>query len=70
LKGRGKSGALVEYPGRDFTGTKMNQGSEIFFSWRIYLVGRRLYQLAVITNKAEANSPDVSKFLTSFQLTN
>ena len=70
LKGRAKSGALVEYPGRDFTGTKMNQGSEIFFSWRIYLVGRRLYQLAIITNKADANSPDVSKFLTSFQLTN
>ena len=53
LKGRAKSGALVEYPGRDFTGTKMNQGSEIFFGWRIYLVGRRLYQLAVIINKAD-----------------
>src|SRR5882672_5376844 len=72
LKGRAISGAApVEYPGREFTGKKMQDGgSEIFFSWRVYLVGRRLYPLAVVTNKANAASPDVAKFLTSFQLTN
>jgi len=69
LKGRANSGAATEFPGREFTAKKMYKGSENVFSWRIYLVGRRLYQLAVVTNKADANSPDVSKYLTSFQLT-
>jgi hypothetical protein len=71
LKGSAKNDAtLVEYPGREFTGKKMHEGSEIFYSWKVYLVGRRLYQLAALTNKANATSPDVSKFLTSFQLAN
>ena len=71
LKGRADTGAaIVEYPGREFTGKKMHEGSEIFYSWKVYLVGRRLYQLAVLTNKANATSPDVSTFLTSFQLAN
>jgi hypothetical protein len=70
LTGRANSGAaLIDYPGREFTGRKIHEGSEVVFSWRIYLVGRRLYQLAAITNKADATSPDVPKFLTSFQLT-
>ena len=71
LKGRASSGApLIEYPGREFTGNKIQDGSEIYYSWKVYLVGRRLYQLAAITNKANATSPDISKFLTSFQVTN
>jgi hypothetical protein len=71
LKGRANAGtALVDYPGREFTGKKMHEGSEIYFSWKVYLVGRRLYQLAALTNKADATSPDVQKFLTSFQLAN
>lgn len=71
LKGSANTGATpVEYPGREFTGKKIHEGSEIFYSWKVYLVGRRLYQLAALTNKANATSPDVSKFLTSFQLAN
>lgn len=64
------SGATIEYPGREFSGKKIKEGSEIYFSWKVYLVGRRLYQLAVITSKADVTSPDVQKFLTSFQLAN
>jgi hypothetical protein len=70
LRGRANSdAALIDYPGREFTGKKIIEGSEVFFRWRIYLVGRRLYQLAAITDKADATSLDVPKFLTSFQLT-
>jgi len=70
LKGRANSGATpIDYPGREFTAKKIVEGSEVIFSWKIYLVGRRLYQLAAVTNKADATSPDVAKFLTSFQVT-
>jgi hypothetical protein len=71
LKGRAKSTApLIDYPGREFVATKTLQGAEVVYNWRLYLVGRRLYQLAVVTKKADATSPDVQKFLTSFQVTN
>lgn len=71
LKGRASAGAAVlEYPGREFAAKKTGQDSEVVYNWRVYLVGRRLYQLAAVTNKADAASPDVPKFLTSFQLSN
>lgn len=59
---------LGEHPGREFTAAKNVQGSDVVFNWRIFLVGRRLYQLAVVTQKGDAASPDIAKFLTSFDL--
>jgi hypothetical protein len=35
---------------------------------RLYLVGHRLYHLVVVTSNNNANTPEVSKFLDSFQL--
>lgn len=59
---------LAGHPGREFTANKAIQGTEVVFTWRIYLVGQRLYQLAAVTPKASAGSPEISKFLTSFDL--
>jgi hypothetical protein len=46
------------------------EGSETTFNWRIYLVGPRLYQVAVATKKADSTTPEITKFLNSFRLTN
>ncbi len=75
---KGSEGQLISetkitldgYPGRQFTAKRMLDGSEIIFNWRIYLVGRRLYQLAAVVNKNNSNSPEIQKFLNSFRLTN
>ena len=68
MSGTEKKIAIFGYPGREFSASKTVQDTEVIFTWRIYLVGRRLYQLAVVTPKADANSPDIAKFLTSFEL--
>ncbi len=59
---------LYGYPGREFTVKKTEQGSEDIYQWRIFLVGRRVYQLAVATERKDSGSNDVTKFLTSFDL--
>jgi hypothetical protein len=56
------------HPGREFTASSKVQDVDLVFTWRIYLVGRRLYQLAVATNSKNAGHPDIAKFLTSFDL--
>jgi hypothetical protein len=61
---------LKGYPGREMRATRMVEGSQMVFSWKVFLVGRRLYQLGVGTSKADAESPDIQKFFTSFQLVN
>ena len=61
---------LNGHPGREFRAKKLSEGSEVVFSWRILLVGRRLYQMGVVTTKADAESADIQKFFTSFQLSN
>lgn len=58
------------HPGREFKARRTMEGSEVVFSWKMLLRGRRLYQLAAVTAKADAESPDISRFLTSFQLLN
>ncbi len=70
-----KSTLLVEtnltlngHPGREMKTTRMIEGTEMIFSWRLFLVGRRLYQLAVGTTKADSESPEIKKFFTSFEL--
>jgi hypothetical protein len=55
--------------GREFSAKKAEQGMQVVFTWRIYLVGRRLYQLAAVTKESDAKSSEVSKFLTSFDIT-
>jgi hypothetical protein len=56
------------YPGREITTRKTDQGEVVIFKWRIYLVGRRLYENAVGTLQKDSESPDIMKFLTSFDL--
>jgi hypothetical protein len=73
---RGSSTSLIAekqrwirgYPGREFTGSGKSEGRDISYSWRIYLVGRRLYQVAGATLATNAGHPDVAKFLDSFDL--
>lgn len=56
------------YPGREFTGSGKVDGTDVIYSWRVYLVGRRLYQLVAATLDNDAGHPDVTKFLDSFDL--
>jgi len=59
---------LYGYPGREFFVKKSEKGSDDFYQWRIFLVGRRVYQLAVATERKDSGSPDIAKFFTSFNL--
>ncbi len=61
---------LRGYPGRELRAVKVTDGNEVVFSWKMFLVGRRLYQMGVATTKADSQSPDIQKFFTSFQLAN
>jgi hypothetical protein len=58
------------YPGREFLATKTLEGKETTFTWRVYLVGRRVYQVAAAARKADSTSTEISKFFNSFRLTN
>jgi hypothetical protein len=60
--------SLDSYPGREITTRKTDQGEVVVFKWRIYLVGRRLYENAVGTLQKDSESPEIMKFLTSFDL--
>ncbi len=55
-------------PGLEFRAKKISEGSEIIANARLYLVGRRLYQLLVLAYKPHADSPDIQRFLTSLEL--
>lgn len=55
--------------GREFNAKKEMQGMKVVFNWRIFLAGRRLYQLAVVTQDTAAPSPEIGKFFTSFNIT-
>ncbi len=56
------------YPGRELRATRTIEGTQVVFSWKMFLVGKRLYQLGVATSKADAESPDIQKFFMSFQI--
>lgn len=62
--------AIKGNPGRELRMKKVTEGTEVVFSWKMFLVGRRLYQMGVATTKADAESPDIQKFFMSFQLSN
>ncbi len=55
-------------PGLEFSAKKVSEGSEIIANARLYFVGHRLYQMLVLAYKPHADSPDIQKFLTSFEL--
>ncbi len=59
---------LKSHPGRELRAKRMFGDVEIVFTWKIYLVGRRLYQMGAATTTADAEAPDVQKFFNSFQL--
>ena len=59
---------LYGYPGREFFVKKSEKGSDDLYQWRIFLVGKRVYQLAVATERKDSGSPDIAKFFTSFNL--
>jgi len=67
--GPAKKISLSGFPGREFSAKKEMQGMKVVFNWRIYLAGRRLYQLAVVTQDTAVPSPEIGKFLTSFNIT-
>jgi len=60
---------LGSYPGLEFSAKKSSEGSEIIANARLYFVDHRLYQLLVLAYKPHADSPDIQKFLTAFELT-
>lgn len=68
LSGPGGQSA-TSYPGREFLAKRTIQGNEALLTWRIYLVGRRLYQVAAVVIKTSTAAPDVQRFLASLQLT-
>ena len=60
--------SFYSYPAREIVTKKTSEGEVIVFHWRIYLVGSRLYQLAVGTSQKDSEMPDIAKFLISFDL--
>jgi hypothetical protein len=55
--------------GREFSAKKEMQGMKVVFNWKIFLAGRRLYQLAAVTEDTGAPAPETARFLTSFNIT-
>jgi hypothetical protein len=67
LTGDKKIKLAGKYPGREVTADL--PGKKGVIRARIYVVGKRLYQVMVIGTSDTANSGDATKFLESFQLT-
>ena len=61
---------LKGHPGREMQARKIIDGAEVILNWRLFLVGPRLYQMAVGTTKADSESPEIKKFFLSFELVN
>lgn len=62
--------SLNAYPGREMRARRTIEGSEMIFSWKVVLVGKRLYQMGVGTSKIDSESPEIQKFFMSLQLSN
>ena len=60
--------SLYGYPGREIVIDAKLQDTDVIFKWRIFLMGKRLYQIGVGTDVRNSGSPDVDKFLLSFDL--
>jgi hypothetical protein len=63
-----ESVAFDGYPGREFKAKRVVENSAVIFRWKIVLVGRRLYQIAAATTPGQAESPELAKYFSSFQL--
>jgi hypothetical protein len=63
-----RQGKVYGYPGREFVIKKAEDGSENVYQWKVFVVGNRLYQLAVTTEQKDSESTDVAKFFNSFAL--
>ena len=63
-----RKGKLYGYPGREFVIKKAEDGDENVYQWKVFVVGNRLYQLAVTTDRKDSESTDVAKFFNSFAL--
>ncbi len=59
---------LNGHPGREIQAEATVEGEEVVFKARIYIVENRLYMIQALSYKADASSPDLDKFLDSFQL--
>jgi hypothetical protein len=59
---------LYGYPGREFVIKKTEDGNKNVYQWKVFMVGNRLYQLAVTTDAKDSESTDVAKFFNSFAL--
>jgi hypothetical protein len=66
LTGEKKIKLADKYPGREITADL--PGKKGVIRARIYIVGKRLYQVLVIGTEDTAKSADATKFLESFQL--
>jgi len=56
-------------PGLEFRISKtLENGQEVIYHWRAYLVGRRLYQVAASYYKRDAQPRELPKYFGSFQL--
>jgi hypothetical protein len=53
-----------EHPGIEFTG----ENEKLYFQSRVYIVGKRPYQMVVAVAKGQERSPNINKFLTSLKL--
>lgn len=58
-------------PGRQLLMSKTTEnGSELIYHSRMYLVGSRLYQIVAIYLKGDSQSPELPKYFDSFRLLN
>lgn len=60
--------SLGEAPGRAFTSTGSIDGVEVHYTWRVYLVGSRIYTLAAANTAATTPATDADTFISSFKL--
>ncbi|TCO76851.1 hypothetical protein [Marinisporobacter balticus] len=60
---------LGEYPGKDLIFEGEEDGNMFKIHQKIYIVGNRMYQLNIATDKEEENKENINKFFESFKLT-
>jgi hypothetical protein len=59
---------LNGYPGREFRFETLEDGTIFIARVRYYLVENRMYMLAVFSTAPDSSSPEIDKFMDSFQL--
>lgn len=59
---------LGNHPGREFHFTGVLQQRKLNMTWRVYMVGNRMYQLGIVGVEREIPESDQKKFFDSFKL--